>query len=169
MVGEDTTKDQQQEKKIYNRYAVGIVAASVALSVITPNIIEYIEPEALDIDSIAIMNPIAYTISSIALSAVAIDKAANRFIKFDLGLIKSIADVFGAEGVIARSNSKTSREIDNNSVVLDNSHSKSLEVKRDAIPRPVEVNNAVAIKPKEDGYFVKKIKEERSLQNQRNK
>lgn len=168
MVGENTENDQQQEKKIYNRYAMGIVAASVALSVITPNIVEYIAPEALDIESLAILNPIAYTISSIALSAVAIDKAANHFIKFDLGLIKSMADVFGAEGVIARSNSKTSRGIDNNSVVLDNIHSKSLEVKRDAVHRPVEVKSAAG-KPKEDGYFVKKIKEERALQNQRNK
>ena len=160
MVGEDAKNDQQQrEKKIYNRYTAAIVSASVALSAITPNIVKSISPEAVDITSIAIANPIAYTLSSIALGAVVIDKAAKRFINFDLGLTKSIADAFGAAKIVEKYNSKSLQPSINNSMALDDIYRS----------KAMESQQVVVEKSKEDGYFVKKLKEEREFPRQKEK
>ena len=157
MVGENTEHNQQQAKKIYDRYTAAIVTASIGISTITPNVVKYISPEALDISSIAIANPIAYTVSAITLGAVAIDKAAKHLINFDLGLTKSIADALGAEKIIEKYNAKALENVISKSVDLDDNHSKAVESKSLVIEKPKE----------EVGYFQNKLKEERLSQNQK--
>lgn len=104
-------KTKQNEKDIYNKYALRIALCAVAISIVAPPLILAFAPTALSSITISIIAPILYTASSMVVAVIGVDKATDRFFGYDLGIVKSMADTLGAKKVINKVNAGLEKQI----------------------------------------------------------
>jgi uncharacterized protein YjbI with pentapeptide repeats len=121
---------EENKKSIYNKYSIGIIGATIATSALIPATIYALLPAALAATTMAIAAPIIAAVSVIIIGAIAVEKTIEHFTAYNIGITKSIADIFGAEKIVKKKNAKLDAQ--------ENEHnqlSKQIIIKLDALKR----------------------------------
>jgi uncharacterized protein YjbI with pentapeptide repeats len=106
------TKQEMEENKksIYNKYSMGIIGITIAGAVLTPIAMYSFLPAAVAATSLTIAAPIIAAVAVTIIGAIAVEKTIEHFSTYNIGITKSIADIFGAEKVINKKNEKLNEQ-----------------------------------------------------------
>ncbi len=121
---------EENKKSIYNKYSIGIIGATIATSAIIPTAIYMLLPAAVASTTMAIAAPIIAAVAVTIIGAIAVEKTIEHFTAYNIGITKSIADIFGAEKIVKKINSKLSEQESEHSQL-----SKQIIIKLDALKR----------------------------------
>ncbi|AIL64943.1 Pentapeptide repeats containing protein [Rickettsiales bacterium Ac37b] len=113
-------------KKIYDRYAIGLVLGAIALPIVVIAIANIALPTALAATVIATTAAIAVPLVSVFSAAIAIDRLMHNKLGFSFGLTSTLSDIFGAEKFVKYATKDLEQDIKVKEAELQN-HDKELK------------------------------------------
>jgi uncharacterized protein YjbI with pentapeptide repeats len=97
---------QENEKAIYNKYTVAIIASAIAALIIIPIAITALAPALIAATITAVVTPIIQIAAVTVIGTMLIDKVIDKALGQNLGLNKFIANKLGAKKVVQRVNER---------------------------------------------------------------